>query len=95
MRTPTVKIPLTQGYVAIIDAADAELVNQYKWYALKRGIYGPVAASKLKSDRSKIIFMHRLVSCAVPGCKVRWLNSNTLDNRRKNLLATPPRKEAA
>lgn len=89
MRTPTRKIQLTQGYVAIIDAADAELVQPYKWRAQISGGRAYAVAGR-KSDRGRVVYMHRLISGAHPGCNVRFNNSNTLDNRRKNLFATPP-----
>lgn len=88
MRTPTRKIQLTQGYVAIIDAADADLISHYKWRAQVAG--NKVYAVTAGGNRRKALYMHRLLSGAHPGCNVRFKNSNSLDNRRKNLFATPP-----
>lgn len=88
MRTLTRKIPLTRGLAAVIDVADAPLVEKYKWHAFRSG-KSFYAATRLKDNRAKVIFMHRLITGALPGCNVRFLNFNTLDVRRKNLQVTP------
>jgi len=84
MRIPTKKIPLTQGYAAIIDAADFELVSQYSWHVqFTKGI--PYALTRLKAPSRKYVPLHRLLTGAQLGQYVRFNNRNTLDCRRKNL----------
>lgn len=80
------EVPLTRGYAAIIDAADAELVAAYKWSASvrKTRVYA-VAYAGGGRKAMKLVYMHRLLSGAVAGDEVDHRNSNSLDNRRANL----------
>lgn len=73
----TREIPLTQGKVAIIDAADLELVLGCKWQATKSG-----RNHYAYSVRGA---MHRLIAGAERGQVVDHINGDTLDNRRSNL----------
>lgn len=75
------EIPLSKGYVALVDDEDFELVSGYKWYAqvLKGVVY---AASR--KDR---LFMHRLILAVEEELLVDHINHNGLDNRRINLRA--------
>lgn len=83
-------IELTRGQHAIIDAADAELVRQHRWYAhlrtaSRRGktyTYGFVARS-LVAGRD--VLLHVLLAQPGPGLVVDHINGNTLDCRRSNL----------
>lgn len=80
-------IPLTQDQFAIVDAADFEWLNQWKWCAqwipATESFYA-VRSEKENSKRIRI-YMHRLIL----GCGVEELgdheNGNTLDCRRSNL----------
>lgn len=69
------QIQLTQGQFALVDDADFEKVNQFKWkfnagigYAMRGGTY-----------------MHRFIIDAPKGVKVDHKNGNKLDNRKENL----------
>ncbi len=76
-----IKIPLTQGKVAIIDDEDYPLISQYKWRVFKhRNTY--YACTTL---RRKTILMHRVILNAQKGQEVDHCNHNELDNRRFNL----------
>lgn len=89
MRTPTAKIQSTRGFFALIDKSDLAITDQYKWRAtVASGL--PYALASLRSPRGKVVYLHRLLSGATPGCAVRFRNGNTLDCRRKNLFPTPP-----
>lgn len=76
-------IPLTQGYLAIVDAKDYAWLMQWKWclgsdkYA-KRAI--PIAKGKQKT-----ILMHRFIMNTSDGMLTDHINGNRLDNRRCNL----------
>jgi hypothetical protein len=82
------EIPLTQGQVALVDAADYGWLNQWKWYAFwnknTRSFYA--ARGAYSNGAVKTTFMHRVIVGAgrselvdhVEPCK-------TLDNRRSNL----------
>lgn len=73
------KIPLTQGYSAIVDDDDFAVVNQFKW-CFANGY------AKRKSNKS-IILLHRFLLGLLPGdgIKVDHKNSDGLDNRRVNI----------
>lgn len=76
-------IALTQGKFAIVDEADYEWLNQWKWnlnsqtYAV-RGFY-------IGNYKQKTLSMHRLIIDAPLGIFVDHINGNGLDNRRCNL----------
>ena len=84
-----VAIPLTQGKVAIVDEADAEMVGAYKWY-VSTGSPTLLYASRKdwRSGRAREVLMHRLIMAAGPGQVVDHINGDTLDNRRSNLRLT-------
>ena len=78
----TVKIPLNFGKVAIIDAADFDIVSQYNWNAVK-GTTGWYAVAV--NERYRIVRMHRLLMKSERGVLVDHRNGDGLDNRRSNL----------
>jgi hypothetical protein len=55
-------VPLTKGYVAVIDAADVPLVDGYNWYAqmAKKTVY---AARKewIVGEKPRMVFLHRVI----------------------------------
>lgn len=78
-----VEIPLTMGYVASVDAADAELVLRFKWSASHgtRTVYA-VRGIRRPDGRKTTQSMHRfLTGFAVTD----HVNGDGLDNRRTNL----------
>lgn len=79
------EVPLTQGYVAIIDADDADYFGQWLWCvdANPPHVY---AKRNVKVDgRVKTIYLHREILKAPPGVLVDHINLNTLDCRKANL----------
>lgn len=85
------EIPLTKGYVALVDAADYEWLNQWRWRARRsRGVVYAVRSAGRAARREGaacLIFMHRLV-CEVPEGEVPdHKNGDGVDNRRCNLRA--------
>jgi hypothetical protein len=74
-------IQLTQGKVAIVDDADYDRLNAFRWYA-SNGRSGHYASRCPGRNR---IPMHREVMGASAGQVVDHKNGNTLDNRRENL----------
>lgn len=77
------EIPLTQGLVAAVDDEDFPRLSDSKWHAARssgRGIY-----AKTHLSRNKLLYMHRVILCALPGEFVDHINHDTLDNRRSNL----------
>jgi DNA-dependent RNA polymerase auxiliary subunit epsilon len=80
-----IEIPLSQGFVALIDDEDYELVSKYKWHITtgKRAIY--VTASTWVNKKQVNIIMHRLIMNCPKGMEVDHINHEGLDNTRKNL----------
>ncbi|UCD51674.1 MAG: HNH endonuclease [Phycisphaerales bacterium] len=75
-------IALTKSGFAIVDAADFEWLNQYKWQATCNGTK---FYATTKNRRAGNIWMHRLIMNAPKGMVVDHINGNGLDNRRCNL----------
>lgn len=84
----TIEIPLTRGYVTIVDEIDADLAEM-SWNVT-------VATEYLQYATNAHYIMHRLIMERIVGYKLQskthvdhW-NNNGLDNRRENLrIATP------
>jgi hypothetical protein len=78
------EIPLTQGYVTIVDDEDYDFLMQWKWYAVKdeggKRMYARRAAPGLKTVR-----MHSAILGTPTGIRVDHINHDGLDNRRANL----------
>lgn len=88
------EIPLTQGKVALVDAADFDWLNQWKWCALasrtKNGLFYAVRnPPKINGKRIEpLIRMHRVIlglACGDPREGDHKEPTATLDNRRSNL----------
>lgn len=79
-----VKIPLSRGLFATVDACDADNLLAFKWYASEtHGIYYAVRTIKAPSRRT--LSMHRVIMNAPKQYFVDHKNRDGLDNRRKNL----------
>jgi hypothetical protein len=80
-------IALTQGKVAIVDAADFDFLSQWNWRAQpSRGLFyvtrnGP----RVHGGKRATIFMHEILLPCESGKKPDHKNRNPLDNRRENL----------
>lgn len=84
-KTGTVRIPLTQGQYAVVDAQDSALLAAYRWTALRSN---NTWYAKSHSG-GKTIYMHRLILFGEEESgetrKADHRNGNGLDNRRENL----------
>lgn len=78
----TVEIPLTRGFVALVDDGDAARVMPYRWIALKGPRTWYAWAQIPSRGRSGAILMHSLLT-GWP--RVDHANGDGLDNRRQNL----------
>ena len=85
-------VPLTKGYEAIIDAADAPLVENYHWHAMVRlhpnGTIRTVYAVRSERAEGKkwlTHYMHRVVAGTPHDMDTDHRDGNGLDNRRENL----------
>lgn len=82
-------IPLTQSQIALVDNADFEKLNKFKWYASKNR-YGDYEAVRNgcrigKGCRQKRIYMHRQIMNCPQEMEIDHHNHNKLDNQRINL----------
>ena len=74
-------LPLTQGKVAFIDDEDFDWLNQWKWSAIQcDGIW-----YARRNEKSKTIYMHRQILKTLKREMIDHINTNGLDNRKKNL----------
>lgn len=71
-------ISVGKGKAAIIDAADFDWLNQFKWHVTDRGY-------AIASRKGKRLTMHRLILETPKGMVSDHINGNRLDNRRDNL----------
>lgn len=67
---------LDVAHTYLIDSEDYPLVSKYKWASAKNG-YAVSTDNKL--------FLHRLVTHAIPGQQVDHINLDVFDNRKNNL----------
>jgi len=77
-------IPLTQGRVAIVDDADFESLNKFKWCCSKFG-YAVRAGKRDSNSKQPTIRMHRVIINAPKNYDVDHANRNRIDNRKENL----------
>jgi len=83
------KIPLTKGFVALVDDEDYARVSQYKWCALTRNNYDTVYAVRAVriGGKCKTIMLHRLILNLPRSRKpeVDHKDNNGLNNQKQNL----------
>lgn len=79
------RIPLTQGYVAIIDNRDFERVSRYKWCACKCN--NKIYAQTSRDSLGGAVRMHRFILRLERGNPLQadHKDGNGLNNRRRNL----------
>lgn len=79
-------VPLTQGYEAIIDAADAAEIGRYNWHVLRNPGKPTYAMRTQMCDGVKqTIRMHRVLLPTSKGIEVDHRDGDGLNNRRSNL----------
>ena len=79
----TVQVALTQGYVAVIDAADAHLVLAHRWHVRPSGrtVYAQRGVQRPDGTWRKQALHQFLTGYAITD----HINGDGLDNRRSNL----------
>ena len=90
----TKTIPLTQGKLALVDDADFEWLNQWKWHAVRfRDRYYAVrTATENETSSPTTVYMHRLIMGTDTGQATHHLNNDGLDNRQDNLRVCTPKE---
>jgi len=82
------QILLTQGQYAIVDDADYDRLNRWKWHARKEGLNFYAARNPPKNNQNKAkIYMARQILGLEYGDprEADHIKHNTLDNRRSEL----------
>ena len=76
-------IPLTKGFVAIVDDDDYDRLSQYKWRAnlVKHNVYA-VRGTGVGDSK---VYMHREVTNPSDSLEVDHINHCGVDNRKSNL----------
>jgi hypothetical protein len=79
------EIPLTKGYVAIVDDDDHEWLSQWRWFALV-GSNAVYAHRSVRIDgKRRTLRMHRAILGAPKGMGVDHIDHDGLNNTRANL----------
>ena len=78
-------IPLTQGHVATIDAADVHLVEGWNWHAVigRNTVYA--ARREMSGGKKRTIRLHRVIMDAPDDLEVDHRSGDGLDCRRGNM----------
>lgn len=81
------QIPLTRGYVAIVDAENYEWLAQWKWHAEMRKdtVYAVRNRPRINGKKIGLIYMHRQIMSAPSGMLTDHKNSDGLMNCYENL----------
>ncbi len=78
-------IPLTHGFVTIVDPEDFDEHCLHKWHLSGYGYAARTSKPEDHTNKNRLIYMHRKILCAPPRIEVDHINGDKLDNRRSNL----------
>ena len=78
-------VPLTQGYDAVIDAADVPLVEWWNWCALvcPRTVYA--VRGQRAAGVKRLVYLHRVIVQTPDDLETDHKDGNGLNNMRSNL----------
>lgn len=81
-----VEVPLTKGYVALVDDEDAErVIAAGPWFVMEQCRGELARRYAIRRSGKRTVYMHRLIMDAPAGMEVDHVNGDGLDNRRENL----------
>jgi len=78
-------IPLTKGYVALIDDEDYDIVSQWKWTALVSAKTVYACRRQWVEGKKKIIYLHRQVMGIDDSRRIDHIDRDGLNNQKSNL----------
>lgn len=79
------RIPLNDGYFAVVDDQDYEWLNQWTWHYQPGPNTGYAIRTEVVNGKKTTIRMHRLILGARPGTRIDHKDGDGLNNRRYNL----------
>lgn len=90
---PVMRVPLTQGQHAVIDAADWPLIAHANWFIIDSGY---AVCNGDVGGRKRLVYMHKVLlgDQAEPGQYGDHEDRNKLNNRRYNLRPSTPSQSA-
>lgn len=79
------EIPLTNGYKAVVDDEDYEMLNQWTWRALERRRTVYAYRNAYVNGKRRPIYMHREIAQPGESLQVDHIDHDGLNNCRSNL----------
>lgn len=82
------QVPLTAGFVAVVDASDYDRVASFKWFALRLPsglVYGARTIGSRPGKRRSLLMHRFILGCDGEQTKVDHRDGDGLNNTRDNL----------
>jgi len=86
------EIELTKGLCTIVDDDNYNWLNQFTWHAQKNGNYFYAERQIQTKEKTRHIYMHRLIANAPPKMHVDHIDGNSLNNMKSNLRVVTVRQ---
>lgn len=79
------EVPLTGGWVSVVDDADYDLVARWRWHLQTVRGLKYARRNTIVDGRSRSIYIHRVLMRPPPGLVVDHIDGDGLNNSRANL----------